>query len=576
MQTESMIPLEDRVFELEKELEAKKQESRDLANIASVITSILDIESVLAVAMETSIRQSAGEVGAILLVEDNDLMAKIAWGVDASVLGSLMYKDNLDIARYCLSQNEIIIDNECEVLFRGEHSIRSLIASPIMSKQAAIGVIVILNKEDGGGFGEIDGRNLEMIGRFTSVAIENANLLAESLEKQKLEHELDLAREVQTTFLPEEVNIPGLKIASTYIPARRVGGDYYDLIPISDTKLFFLLGDVTNKGAPAALVMTSVYSIVRAYITSGRPIVVKEIISHLNNVLCDHIIKGRGMFITLFMACVDLETGLMEYCNGGHPPALFYRASTGNVIHLKPGGPLVGQFTDMEYISTQMKIDRGDRIFCYTDGLIEAEDNHGQLYSMSRLEQFFRAGIELPPERFNRLVKEEIDRYAQGADEDSVDDFTTLIIDCVTTGANIGTYEFEYPSSLDSLEPMYSALEGIFAKHQIPFEVAHPFRVAVSEAVTNAITHAHREDHTKIIRLSIELNDEQIAADINDEGGANQIKASQFELHRHPDAESGRGLGIIKKLSDEVELTAAPYRGATIRIVKYLDKNKSQ
>lgn len=568
------IDFEEKIFELEKQLEGKRQETRDLANIASVITSIMDIESVLAVAMEISIRQISGEVGAILLSDGDELTAKVAWGVDAAILNKLIYRDDLDIARYCLTQNRVVIDNDCTEQFRGEHSIRSFIACPVSTRKSAIGVIVIFNKEGRGGFTEADARNLEMIGRFTSVAIENANLLTESLEKQKLEQELDLAQEVQATFLPEDVKLSGLDIASTYIPARRVGGDYYDLIPITDSKLFFLLGDVTNKGAPAALVMTSVYSIVRAYVTSGGTVDVKKIMSHLNNLLCDHIIKGRSMFITLFMAYIDIETGMMEYCNGGHPPAFYYRAATGNTMHLKSGGPLVGQFADIDYRTTKMKIGPGDRIFCYTDGLIEAENHKGQLYSISRLEQFFRAGMEFDARRFNRLVKEEIDRYMQGASEDSLDDFTTLVLDIVETSDSAGCYEFEYTSCLDSLETMYTDLEDIFSQHEVDFVAANPFRVAVSEAVTNAIVHAHGQDNSKIISLKVELNQFRITAEINDEGGLADINARSFELHRHPEAESGRGMGIIERLSDELEIVAGPRGGLTVRIVKYLKKRK--
>ena len=315
--------LEDRVFDLENRLEAKTQEARDLANIASVITAILDIDSVLAAAMEIAVRQVAGEVGAILLAEDNAFDARVSWGVDGSVLRTLTYKDGQDIAEYCLKSKKTIVENDCGDMFSGPASILNFIAAPIVTKNEAIGVVVIINKADGADFSDRDVGNLEIICKFTSIAIENAYLFRESLDKQKMEQELELARQVQATFLPDDIHMPGLSVAASYHPARQVGGDYYDLIPLSDRKLFFLIGDVTSKGAPAALVMTAVYSIVRAYVTGGRDIDVTAIISHLNDFLCNDIIKDREMFITLFMAYVDLDTGRMEYCNGGHLPPLF-------------------------------------------------------------------------------------------------------------------------------------------------------------------------------------------------------------------------------------------------------------
>jgi serine phosphatase RsbU (regulator of sigma subunit)/anti-sigma regulatory factor (Ser/Thr protein kinase) len=570
---EKIYDLEEKIFELENELEAKKQETRDLANIASVITSILDIESVLAITMEISIRQVSGEVGAILLLDGGDLAAKISWGVDAATLDSLKYKDDVDIAQYCLRIKSSLYENDCESLFPGELSIRGFMASPILSKENAIGVIVIFNKENQQEFTNQDCRSLEMICKFASVAIENANLLKEYLEKQKIEHELELARQVQTTFLPGEVKIKGLRVASNYIPARQVSGDYYDLIPISKDKLFFLVGDVTSKGAPAALVMTSVYSIIRAHVTSGQPVDVKKTISHLNDLLCNDIIKGRDMFITLFMGYIDMETGMMEYCNGGHPPALYYRASSRETIHLRPGGPLVGQFAGLPYQATRVRVSKGDRIFCYTDGLIEAENRRGELYGMARAEEFFKAGILLDTKRFSRVVKEEVDRFGQGAGSEGIDDLTTLVIDFIDE-ENLRKYEFTYASHQKTLEKMHADLNSIFIENNIRPGVANPFRVAVSEAVTNAMVHAHKGNSSKKVRLSIELNHSGITADIVDDGECHALDTIENrDLIYDPSAESGRGMGLIKRLADEVDIRVMPHGGLGVKIMKYLEKN---
>jgi len=568
---EEISNLEEKVFELEKKLESKNQEILDLANIASVITSILDIEAVLAVTMETAIRHVAGEVGAILLLDGSDLVSKIAWGVDSSVLKNLKYLDDLDVAQYCLQKRITAIENNCRGRFSADYSIRSFIAVPIVAKERAIGVVIILNKEEGGNFDQQDKQTLEMICRFASVAIENTNLLNESLEKQKMEQELNLARQVQTTFLPEETRMTGFKIASVYAPAWQVGGDYYDIIPIAKGKLFFLLGDVTHKGLSAALVMTAVYSIIRAFVTSEPNIDIKEIMGRLNSILCKDIIKAREMFITLFMAYVDIEEGWLEYCNGGHPPALFYRAAKGETQQLKQTGPLVGQFVGVNYLSNRIEIGRGDRILCYTDGLIEAQDKNGELYGLSRLERFFRSGVELDAEAFSNLVKAEIDRYSREVDQNSIDDLTILVIDFMRDYKS-DKYRFTYPSHLESLERMYSDLDIVFKRHELAHEVIHPFQLAVSEAVTNAIVHAHQEDSSKQIIVSIELNHSEIIADIVDEGttlGLDRIR--QADLGGDALAESGRGIGLIRKLSDEAVFREVPGGGTEVRIVKRLN-----
>jgi sigma-B regulation protein RsbU (phosphoserine phosphatase) len=563
--------LEEQIFELEKDLETISEEIRDLANIASVITSLLDIESVLAVAMEIGIRQVAGEVGAVLQVHDNQPEVKVSWGVDASLLNTLTYKDNLDIVRYCLKYKETVFENGDQALFPDNVAIRNFVCTPILTKENIIGVMVIFNTASEEGFTEKDVLTLEMICKFASVAIENSNLLKESLEKQKMEQELDLARQVQATFLPEKVTIEGLDIAASYIPARQVGGDYYDLIPVSDKKLLVLIGDVSNKGAPAALVMTSAYSIIRANIAAGASIDVKTLMSRLNDILCRDIIKSQGMFITLFMAFIDLDKEYMEYCNGGHPPPFFHRASKSEVIPLRQGGPFVGQFAGIEYTSSRIDIATGDRMFCYTDGLVEAADSAGELYGLKRLEDFFQYGIEDNADQFSHDIKKEIDKFSREGSIESIDDYTTLVIDIVSSRDLTRTYDFNYVSHLDSLEEMHVDIDLIAARHLLPDEVIQPFRVAVSEAITNSIIHAHDSDSSKIIRFTVDLNDERIAASVIDEGFVRDEKAmANFDPAGPLDAEGGRGLGLIKRLSDEVSFTRLPHGGMAVKIVKNL------
>ncbi|MFH1700022.1 MAG: GAF domain-containing protein [Candidatus Zixiibacteriota bacterium] len=177
--------LEEKIHELENKLEAKNQEVHDLANIAAVITSILDQESVLTVAMEIAIRQVAGEVGAVVMLENDQITVKVAWGLDAGVIEGQKYKDDKDIVRYCLNQNQAFYDNDCQKGFTSDFPANNFIISPLGSK-AVSGVMIIFNKEAGGEFSDRDLEAMEMICQFTSVSMENSTLLKESLEKQKM------------------------------------------------------------------------------------------------------------------------------------------------------------------------------------------------------------------------------------------------------------------------------------------------------------------------------------------------------------------------------------------------------
>lgn len=132
-------------------------------------------------------------------------------------------------------------------------------------------------------------------------------------------------------------------------------------------------------------------------------------------------------------------------------------------------------------------------------------------------------------------------------------------------------YEFDYASHPDSLEEMHLDLDLIAARHLLPDEVFQPFRVAVSEAITNAIIHAHDSDSSKIIRFTVDLNDERITASVVDEGVVRDDEAlANFDPAGSPDAEGGRGLGLIKRLSDEVSFTKLPQGGMAVKIIKNL------
>ena len=577
MYQEKANTLNDRLAELEAALEATVQETEDLANIAAIITSIVNLESVLAAAMEISIRHVAGEVGAILMSEGEALTTKIAWGVENDFLDHLVFQDGLDVARYCLRSGKPLCENRCEDRFPANRPIRNFIACPIPGKDQAWGVVVILNKEAGRDFSDQDIRRLEMICRFTSVAIENARLLQESLAKKELEQELELARQVQMTFLPEKAVIPGLQIASTYVPARQVGGDYLDLIPVSNAGLYFLVGDVTSKGAPAALIMTAVYSIVRASVHSGSTMDPSAILLRLNDLLCRDIIKGREMFLTLFVGRLEIASGRLTYCNGGHPSPLFYSVGAGDVISLNGGGPLIGQFPEATYCSSELTFNPGDRIFCYTDGLTEAQDSHGRLFGLPRLTACFRDGVNQDPEALNHRLVQEIDRFRQGSGRDEIDDYTTLIIDYMEESASGHHYRYTYPSRLEVLETMYADLEVVFARHDIPAEAANPLRLAVSEAVTNAIIHAHRQEVAKRVILQLDVKQTAIVADIIDEGSGVDIEDIQaHDLSFEPLAESSRGLGLIRRLADAVEIRRMPQGGTGVKVTKYVDVSHSR
>ncbi len=414
------------LLELESKLEATKAELRDLATMGAVITSIQDVNAILSVVMDMAVRLARGEVGMIALVENDELSFKISWGVTEQLARSLMYQDGMDLPTYCYQTRETIILNELGISAEGL-SIDSIICLPIQSKERCLGVMVIINKEGGGSYGEEDKETLGILLNFVAVAIENSNLLEARLEQQKAHQEMAIARQIQSTILPQNIDsIQGVDIGAAYYPANEVGGDFYDVIRLSDKQFVVILGDVSNKGVPAALVMSAAAGIIKSILSLDPDISVSELASRLNNLLCREIIKEREMFVTLFFSKFDLERQTLSYCNAGHIPGLFWDDVSSSICELSDGGPIVGQFEGMSFKEGSRTLHSGDRLFLFTDGLTEAADSEGNLFGRERAEQVLSAEIGAEPGEFCRRVREWVERFAAGASEDTIDDFTIL------------------------------------------------------------------------------------------------------------------------------------------------------
>lgn len=427
---------DDRIFELEGRLSATWLKLRDLATMGALITSILDMETILSVVMEMSIRTVEGEVGLIQLAEAGELVPKITWGVDASLVRNIKYENDTDIATFCFTRQVSAVMNNFDKSFEHGPTVNSVLALPIKSRARCHGAIVIINKTSGEDFTEEDRESLEIVINYAAVAIENSLLVEESLQKQKLEQELGIARQVQETILPgREIKIKGVDFGALYFPARFVGGDFYDIITPDDDNFLMVIGDVSNKGIPAAMVMAATTAIIRTKLTESPDISPSQLMYILNNVLSDGIIRSHDMFVTLFIARFSLCDKKVTYCNGGHLPPLYWDASRRQVSELRMGGTFVGQFPGTAYIEGELELHHGDRFFAFTDGLTEATDIKGRMFGIEKVKQVFMTEKELPAARFCERVKNWVDRFTEGSSADSHDDFTILKLRILPEGA---------------------------------------------------------------------------------------------------------------------------------------------
>ncbi|MBD3217084.1 MAG: SpoIIE family protein phosphatase, partial [candidate division Zixibacteria bacterium] len=215
-------------------------------------------------------------------------------------------------------------------------------------------------------------------------------------------------------------------ISHIYYPAGQVGGDYYDVIPISEDKFIVIVGDVSNKGVPAALVMTAVRSVVRHEVRSN--IDIARIVDNINQTLCRDVMRTDNMFISLVIALVDLAEMEATYCNAGHLPPLYFNPKNQEISQLRAGGMILGQFDEARYTAETIKLKSEDRILCFTDGITESMDREEKLYGREGLLEFTNRHMKLEDNSFLKELKKEVDDFSKDAGPGQFDDMTSVLI----------------------------------------------------------------------------------------------------------------------------------------------------
>ncbi len=420
---------QDRLFLMHLELERQKQRLKDIETMGAIIASIMDIDKVMTVVMEMSLSAVSGEVGAIFLEEDGELHTKIAWGMDEALLEGLYVSPGNSLTDAYRSSVESFLINSESIAPESKANVSSMLAVPIRTHESKRGLVVILNKERGEQFNDSDKETLESLNHFLGVALENSRLLAEALQKQQMEQDLSIAREVQATILPgAALEHPGVDIGVVYASAREVGGDFYEIIPLPDDKFVAVLGDVSSKGVGSALVMSACAGIIQSLLRYEPQMSIAELAGRLNDTLSEGIIKDRAMFATIWFGKFDMRTGTLTYCNGGHVPALHYKKNDNVIEELAVGGTIVGQFEGLKFKEGQLEVKEGDTVTIFSDGVTESEDRAGNLFGRERTREFVLKSSSEIPQKFCDSLQSSIKEFAQGSGEESHDDFTVLQI----------------------------------------------------------------------------------------------------------------------------------------------------
>ncbi len=245
-------------------------------------------------------------------------------------------------------------------------------------------------------------------------------------EKERLVREIEIARGIQQSFLPERSPvIDGFEIAATSLPARVVGGDFYDFIPLDSRRWGLVVADVAGKGVPAALFMALSRTLVRAS-TIGKQSI-SEGIKQANRLIVED--SSTNMFVTLFYTILDSGKRSLEYLNAGHNPPLLFREGANDIMLLKAQGMPLGISSELDIKSEKIELKAGDLVILYTDGVTEAVDAAREQFGEDRLAAAARSGRQLGPAAIIEKIQEELKRFV--GDQPQFDDITLMVIKVV-------------------------------------------------------------------------------------------------------------------------------------------------
>lgn len=407
----------DELKDVNRRLDTKVQQLKTLFELGKDFTGILEREKLLKMFSLTLMGQIGTNRFAICLNEGGSVFSRISSEYLESDKRAVC---ELATVPMLVSQ----VPNTKKYQLLKQHLLKEKVAAliPLQLQNQVKGVLCLGERLRGGAYTQNDLEYIFSLANLAFVSLENTRLFEEAVEKQKMENELMIAREIQQRLLPRSLPaISDFEISAVNIPSKQVGGDYYDVIPTSDSKHIIVIGDVSGKGTPASLLMANVQATVHALVPFNLDL--PSATARINDVI--HRNTGSDKFITFFWGILDPATKTFRYVNAGHNPPFVVR-SNGTIERLSTGGVILGIMkTFMPYEEGNVTLNSGDCVILFTDGVSEAMDKNGIDYSEERLEEFIKTLHGKSAEQILSALKNEIQHYALGAPQS--DDITLVV-----------------------------------------------------------------------------------------------------------------------------------------------------
>jgi phosphoserine phosphatase RsbU/P len=314
-------------------------------------------------------------------------------------------------------------------------------------------------------FSKLDRQILDALAGDAASILDNARLVERERERQRMEQEINIARDIQQALLPRDFReFPHLAVSGINFPCLSVGGDYFDVFPLSDNRTAFLIADVSGKGLGAALLTTMLQGALSGMTLGTDP---ARVFNHVNRFLCSHSEVGR--YATMFFGILD-QDGQMDYINAGHPSPFLVRHGIAEEPFTEGSYP-VGLVPEAEYVTACVKLEPGDTLILFSDGVTEAMDPSEELYGVPRLREVLTGQSECALDKLQKSILESVENFAKGAHQ--ADDLTLLIVRYRSTPA-VALTETDLSSSSSAKPCAPSAAPSAVGAGPVVSEVVSP------------------------------------------------------------------------------------------------------
>jgi sigma-B regulation protein RsbU (phosphoserine phosphatase) len=369
-------------------------------------------------------------------------------------------------------------------------------------------------------------------------------------QQQRMQDELNVARDIQLSMVPTTFpQDEAVDVYATLKPAREIGGDFYDAFMLDNESLCLCVGDVSGKGAPAALFMAMTKTLIKSYASSDLS--TASIMTRVNDELCEG--NDENLFVTVFLAILNIHTGELRFTNAGHNYPYLIKEDKSLVTLNQKHGPIVAAMDGLVYKEDLINLDKFDTLFLYTDGVTEAMNNEEELYGEKRLENFLTEHNCKDVKTSVDLLMKDIYTYENSSDQ--TDDITVL--SCFYSGQSVlESLNISIENQLDNIRLISESFDTFCEENQISSSVNQKVNLSVDDLVNNIISYGYKDNKVHTIELEFKCLKHELIIIIEDDAiPFNPFDGCTDNTHLSIEEREIGGLGIhlVKNLMDSCQ-----------------------